>query len=108
MSRRTATHGLETRATMKGLTPAEYFQMPPTTTAAKPTSTTSDSLDARARKAQEQLDAHVREMIQWHFSPETGSPFWLEKAQGWSFDPRKEVKAFADLRKLPHFEDDWL
>ena len=27
--------------------------------------------------AQLALDAHVREIIAWHFSQETGSPFWL-------------------------------
>jgi hypothetical protein len=29
----------------------------------------------------EQLDAHVREIVQWHFSPETGTPFWLDFAK---------------------------
>ena len=57
--------------------------------------------------AQAQLDAHLLEIIQWHFSPETGSPFWL----GWAaknFDPRKEVKTFADMLKFPHFQDEFL
>ena len=66
------------------------------------------SLEQRARQAREQLDTHVREIVGWHFSPETGSPFWLEKAREWGVDPRKEVQSFADLKKLPHFEDDWL
>lgn len=26
---------------------------------------------------QEALDAHVREIIEWHFNPETGCPFWF-------------------------------
>ena len=34
------------------------------------------------------LDAHVRETMQWHFSPETGSPFWLETRKKLDFDPR--------------------
>lgn len=66
------------------------------------------SIQARAKQAAEQLDAHVREMMQWHFNPETGCPFWLEKAKGFKFDPRKDVKSFADLAKFDHFEDDWL
>lgn len=78
-----------------------------TQTAPKPPAG-AESLESRARKAQEQLDAHVRDIIQWHFSPETGCPFWLERAKEWSFDPRKELQNFTDLRKLPHFEDDWL
>ena len=59
--------------------------------------------------AQQALDAHLREIIQWHFSPETGSPFWLEWAAKAGFDPRKEVKSFADLlARFPHFQDEWL
>lgn len=59
-------------------------------------------------EAREQLDAHVCEIIEWHFNPETGSPFWLEKAQSFNFDPRKDVKCFDDLKKFEHFEDEWL
>lgn len=68
------------------------------------------SMDEKAMQtAREQLDAHVREIIQWHFSPETGCPFWLEWAakQGW--DPRREVRSFEDLiARFPHFQDEWL
>jgi len=66
------------------------------------------------QQAKEKLDAHVREIVEWHFNPETGSPFWVEAAQGknpllkLNFDPRKEVKRFEDLRKFSLFEDDWL
>ena len=36
------------------------------------------SVDTTAiQKAQDQLDAHVREIIEWHFNPATGCPFWL-------------------------------
>ncbi|MDB6124315.1 MAG: hypothetical protein JWQ71_3308 [Pedosphaera sp.] len=58
-------------------------------------------------QAKTQLDAHVREMVQWHFSPETGCPFWLEWAKK-NFDPRKEINSFADMVKFPHFQDEWL
>ena len=59
--------------------------------------------------AQERLDAHLREIIQWHFSPETGSPFWLDWARKAGWDPRQEVKCFADLvTRFPHFQDEWL
>jgi phenylacetate-coenzyme A ligase PaaK-like adenylate-forming protein len=64
--------------------------------------------DSRIRQAREQLDAHVREIVAWHFSPETGCPFWLDFASKLPFDPRKEIRSFDDLRKLPPFEDDWL
>jgi phenylacetate-coenzyme A ligase PaaK-like adenylate-forming protein len=58
--------------------------------------------------AAEQLDAHVREIINWHFSPETGTPFWLDWAKKNDFDPIAEVTAFADITKFPHFQDEWL
>ena len=32
---------------------------------------------AAARAA---LDAHVREIVAWHFDPATGCPFWLDYA----------------------------
>lgn len=58
--------------------------------------------------AAENLDAHVREIIEWHFSPETGCPFWLDWAKQTGFDARAEVKSAADLTKFPHFQDEWL
>jgi phenylacetate-coenzyme A ligase PaaK-like adenylate-forming protein len=54
------------------------------------------------------LDAHVREIVKWHFSPETGCPFWLDYASKLGWDPRNEVHSFADLKKFPPFEDSWL
>ena len=66
--------------------------------------TTSETA-ATARTA---LDNWVREIIEWHFSPETGCPFWLEWAQAAGWDPRQEVQTFDDLRKFPHFEDEKL
>ena len=32
------------------------------------------------RLAADSLDAHVREIVGWHFSPETGAPYWIEWA----------------------------
>ena len=66
------------------------------------------NLDTLVSQARERLDKHARETVEWHFNPETGSPFWLEKAETLGFDPRKEVRAFADLKKFPLFEDEWL
>ncbi|RSN77392.1 phenazine antibiotic biosynthesis protein, partial [Streptomyces sp. WAC 05379] len=40
--------------------------------------------------------------MRWHFSPETGSPFWLERAGKLDFDPLRDVKSFADLRLFPN------
>jgi phenylacetate-coenzyme A ligase PaaK-like adenylate-forming protein len=71
------------------------------------TATTSAS-DAKVRQAREQLDAHVREIVAWHFDPDKGTPFWLDKAKTLGFDPRRDVKGFDDLKKFGLFEDDWL
>ncbi len=60
------------------------------------------------RQARERLDAHVREVVAWHFDPETGTPFWLERARSFNFDPRKDVKGLDDLKLFGLFEDEWL
>jgi phenylacetate-coenzyme A ligase PaaK-like adenylate-forming protein len=59
------------------------------------------------QSARQHLDSHLREIIAWHFSPETGCPFWLDwAAKNW--DPRKEIQSLDDLLKFPHFHDEWL
>ena len=58
--------------------------------------------------AQQKLDEHVREMVQWHFSPETGCPFWLDWAKKAGWNPAEVVKSFADLQRFPNFRDEWL
>jgi phenylacetate-coenzyme A ligase PaaK-like adenylate-forming protein len=62
----------------------------------------------QVREARAHLDAHVREVVSWHFSPDTGTPFWLERARSFSFDPLKDVKGFDDLKLFGLFEDEWL
>jgi hypothetical protein len=65
-------------------------------------------LAARVQEAKAQLDAHVREIIGWHFSPETGCPFWLEFASKLTWSPKEEILCFEDLRRFPPFQDDQL
>ena len=64
--------------------------------------------DTAAQSPREHLDQHVREIVQWHFDPATGCPFWLERAKQFTFDPVKDVRGFADLQKFGLFEDEWL
>jgi phenylacetate-coenzyme A ligase PaaK-like adenylate-forming protein len=47
-------------------------------------------------------DTFIRAAMDWHFSPETGSPFWLERAKSLEFDPRTSVRTFADLTLFPN------
>lgn len=70
--------------------------------------TNQDSLALRTEEARTRLDAHVREMVAWHFDPATGSPFWLEYSKKLDFDPRDEIGSYTDLKVLDHFEDEWL
>jgi len=71
-------------------------------------STIDSELDASVRTAREQLDAQVRDMIEWHFDPATGCSFWLDFAEKADFDPRREVQGFDDLAKFGLFDDEWM
>jgi phenylacetate-coenzyme A ligase PaaK-like adenylate-forming protein len=60
------------------------------------------------KQAREKLDAAVRETVAWHFSPDTGTPFWLERAKSFKFNPLKDVHGYDDLKLFGLFEDEWL
>lgn len=68
--------------------------------------TATAEMQTKIQAAKERLDAHVREMVEWHFNPATGCEYWLEKAKGYDFDPRKDVKTYEDLDKFPFFQDE--
>jgi phenylacetate-coenzyme A ligase PaaK-like adenylate-forming protein len=68
----------------------------------------SKSLEVLIKDAKTKLDAQVREVVQWHFSPDTGTPFWLDKAKEYKFNPLKDIHTFEDLRLFGTFEDEWL
>ena len=68
----------------------------------------SKSLEVLIKDAKTKLDAQVREVVQWHFSPDTGTPFWLDKAKEYKFNPLKDVHTFEDLSLFGTFEDEWL
>jgi hypothetical protein len=65
-------------------------------------------MDQRVAAARTALDGHARAMVEWHFDPATGSPFWLEFASKLGWDPRDRVHTYADLDHLGFFEDEWL
>ena len=65
--------------------------------------------EEQIKQAASELDNHVEEMIHWHFSPDTGCPFWLNWAKEQQWSPLDEVHTFADLcQKFPNFQDEWL
>ncbi|GGW46225.1 phenazine antibiotic biosynthesis protein [Streptomyces caelestis] len=47
-------------------------------------------------------DELVRAAMRWHFSPDTGSPFWLARAASLDFDPLSDVKTYDDLTLFPN------
>ncbi len=69
---------------------------------------TAPQLTQRIKQAKDRLDTQVRETVAWHFDRASGCPFWLDYAKKLSWDPRKEIRGFADLRKFEPFEDEWL
>ena len=71
-------------------------------------SDTATDLSVQKQAAKDRLDAQVREIVEWHFNPETGCSFWLDFAAGLGWDPRREISCFEDLRKFPPFQDEWL
>lgn len=63
-------------------------------------------LSVRVKAAREALDAWTREVVEWHFNPDTGTPYWLEQAKTLAFDPRREIQTYDDLDKFGFFQDD--
>ncbi|WP_067139316.1 AMP-binding protein [Microtetraspora malaysiensis] len=51
-------------------------------------------------------DAFVRAAMEWHFNPETGSAYWLERAKTLDFDPRTNVQTLDDLALFPNIVND--
>lgn len=66
------------------------------------------SCDLTVEEARAALDERVRESMKWHFSPETGCPYWLARAKELDFDPIADVTCFADIQRFPNFDDEVL
>ena len=66
------------------------------------------SLERKIESARETLDAHTRAMMVWHFSAETGCPYWLDWVASAGWNPIEEVQTFHDMLKFDHFDDETL
>jgi hypothetical protein len=66
------------------------------------------ALKRQAAEARAKLDAWTVEVVRWHFSPETGTPFWLQFRERLDWDPLTEVRGFDDLARFGEFQDEWL
>ena len=71
-------------------------------------STQTAGVEPGAPSVRDMLDAWVREVVEWHFDPATGCPYWLDWAARAGWDPRAEVRGFDDLVRFGHFEDEAL
>jgi phenylacetate-coenzyme A ligase PaaK-like adenylate-forming protein len=65
-------------------------------------------LNQSLEQARRQLDEWTREVVRWHFDPETGCPFWLDFAARLDWDPRDAIEGFDDLARFGLFQDQWL
>ncbi|CAM3617029.1 hypothetical protein NOGI109294_05870 [Nocardiopsis gilva] len=47
-------------------------------------------------------DELIQAAMEWHFNPDTGSRFWLERAKTLPFDPRNDVRTHEVLSLSPN------
>ncbi len=66
------------------------------------------SRSPQTEQAKQLLDQQTVEIVRWHFSDETGCPFWLNKKRELDFDPLTDIRGFDDLNRFPEFQDEWL
>jgi hypothetical protein len=71
-------------------------------------STFANASAPQVEAARHALDGWVREIVAWHFDPQTGCPFWIDYAARLDWDPRTAIRGFADLRRFDAFKDEWL
>lgn len=58
--------------------------------------------------AQRALDEHFCRIVRLHFSPESGTPYWLDWARRAGWNPAEEVRSFADLTRFEPFDGELL
>jgi len=72
-----------------------------------PDMTTTPTQTDAVQAARDALDAHVRDTVAWHFSPETGTPYWIDYAKQHGIDPVTNVKTYDELiATFDHFDAD--
>ena len=65
----------------------------------------SNHIDA----ARATLDAHARDIVKAHFSPETGTPYWLDFAKTCGWNPLDSIHTFDDIiERFDTFDGDRL
>jgi phenylacetate-coenzyme A ligase PaaK-like adenylate-forming protein len=54
------------------------------------------------------LDDWVRHVVEIHFHPQYGAPFWIERAAALGIDARRDIRGYGDLSLLGFFPQDAL
>ena len=54
------------------------------------------------------VDEWVRHVVDIHFHPSHGTPFWLEREKALGIDARRDIKSYGDLSRLGFFPMDAL
>ncbi len=49
----------------------------------------------------------IRAAMRWHFSPATGSPYWLKRATELDFNPLNDIHSWDDLDLFPDVSEEW-
>src|SRR6202165_4937629 len=83
---------------------AESGRMPELTSRARDTD--FSLIDLPRTEPIDDPQAYLQAAVQWHFSPETGSPYWLERGKALDFNPLTDVKTFEDLALFPNIVDE--
>jgi thienamycin biosynthesis protein ThnN len=50
-------------------------------------------------------DAHVRRMVETHFDPRSGTPYWLRRDQRLAAEALRHVHGFEDFKRIVAFRD---
>ncbi|HEX6352615.1 hypothetical protein [Actinophytocola sp.] len=63
-----------------------------------------DAMREQVAPMRHDRDEWTRRMMRWHFSDETGSPFWLRRKTELPFDPIRDVTEYAALELFGYFD----
>jgi phenylacetate-coenzyme A ligase PaaK-like adenylate-forming protein len=65
-------------------------------------------MQRRVPELRQDRDEWTLRMMHWHFSQQTGSPFWLGLRDGLPFDPLRDISDFNSLRLFGFFDKNLL
>lgn len=54
------------------------------------------------------METYLQSVMELHFHPDHGTPYWLDRESELDFDPREDIRSVADLAKFPSADEDAL